>query len=76
MPKDEEIYVEDNEQTKQDRNEEILQTGLYGMEELLPVLAVLTRKSGIRFIFMREREILSVERNRRRQKHGGSDRNS
>lgn len=44
MPKDEEIYVEDNEQTKQDRNEEILQTGLYGMEELLPVLAVLTRK--------------------------------
>lgn len=44
MPKDEEIYVEDNEQTKQDRNEEILQTGLYGKEELLPVLAVLTRK--------------------------------
>ena len=44
MPKDEEIYVEDNEQTKQDRNEEILQTGLYGMEELLLVLAVLTRK--------------------------------
>lgn len=44
MPKDEEIYVEDNEQTKQDRNEEILQTGLYGMEELLPLLAELTRK--------------------------------
>ena len=44
MSKAEEIYVEDNKQTGGDRSGETPQTGLYGMEELLPVLAVLTRK--------------------------------
>lgn len=44
MSKAEEIFVEDNKQTGGDRSGGTPQTELYGMEELLPVLAVLTRK--------------------------------